>query len=99
MAGPDGPAVQARAHVYITGTVQGVWFREATREQAAQLNVTGWVRNLPDGRVEAVFEGTPFAVDQLVAWCGRGPEKARVRHVDARREEATGEFEAFSVLR
>jgi acylphosphatase len=88
-----------RAHVFITGTVQGVWFREATREQAAQLNVKGYVRNLPDGRVEAVFEGTEFAVDSLVAWCQRGPERARVRHVDAAEEPATGEFETFQVLR
>lgn len=88
-----------RAHVFVTGTVQGVWFREATRKEATQLNVTGWVRNLPDGRVEAVFEGTEFAVDALVAWCQRGPERARVRHVDALEETPTGEFAGFTVQR
>jgi acylphosphatase len=90
---------QARAHVFVTGTVQGVWFRESARAQAVQLNVTGWVRNLPDGRVEAVFEGTPYAVATLVAWCRQGPERARVRHVDVVDEEATGEFPSFTVLR
>ena len=87
-----------RAHVFVTGTVQGVWFREATRAKARELNVKGWVRNLPDGRVEAVFEGTPFAVDSLVTWCSQGPEGARVRHVDASEEPAEG-LEAFNVLR
>lgn len=88
-----------RLRVFITGTVQGVWFRESARQQAAGLNVTGWVRNLPDGRVEAVFEGNEFAVRQMVAWCRTGPERARVRHVDVVEEPATGEFADFRVLR
>jgi acylphosphatase len=91
--------VAVRAHVFVTGTVQGVYFREATRAKAKELNVTGWVRNLPDGRVEAVFEGTDFAVQAMVDWCARGPERAKVRHVDAQHEPATGAFDAFDVRR
>lgn len=88
-----------RAHLFVTGTVQGVWFRESLRREALQLNVKGWVRNLPDGRVEAVLEGTAFAVDSLVSWCQVGPDRARVRHVEAERSVATGEFDSFLVLR
>ncbi|MCA1819399.1 MAG: acylphosphatase [Thermoplasmatota archaeon] len=89
-----------RAHVYVTGTVQGVWFRESARTQASQLNVTGWIRNLPDGRVEAVFEGTPFAVDALVAWCRLGPGRAKVRHVDVNESDVeSAEAATFEVRR
>ena len=87
-----------RVHVWVTGTVQGVWFRESTRREAESYNVRGWVRNLPDGRVEAAFEGEDFAVDTLVRWCHRGPDRASVRHVDAVEEPVVGD-EAFQVLR
>lgn len=80
-----------RMHCFITGDVQGVYFRASTRAEAGKYNVVGWVRNLPDGRVEAVFEGTPFAVDTMVTWCQTGPAGARVRHVDAREEPVIGE--------
>jgi len=73
---------RARAHVWVSGRVQGVWFRESCREEAVVRGVTGWVRNLADGRVEAVFEGEPAAVDALVAWCRQGPPRARVRDVE-----------------
>lgn len=88
-----------RAHIFVTGTVQGVWFRESAKQLATQLNLTGWVQNLPDGRVEAVVEGTDFAVKAMVAWCHRGPDRAVVRHVDARLEAASGEFSQFDVRR
>ena len=67
-----------RFHVLVRGLVQGVWFRESTRHEATRLGVCGWVRNLPDGRVEAVFEGTPAAVEAMLAWAERGPVHARV---------------------
>jgi acylphosphatase len=98
MVGGRSLAVK-RLHLYITGAVQGVMFRESTRKQAEQYNVKGWVRNLPDGRVEAVLEGTPFAVDAVAEWCHHGPERAKVRHVEAKEEATTGEFEGFKVLR
>jgi acylphosphatase len=73
-----------------------VWFRESCREQAVAAGVTGWVRNLSDGRVEAVLEGPEAAVDRVVQWCGHGPARARVDHVDTTVEEPVGEI-AFRV--
>ena len=67
-----------RVHVTITGMVQGVFFRAKTRNEAIRNNVSGWVRNLPDGRVEAVFEGKPEDVDRVVGWCRIGPSLAAV---------------------
>jgi len=79
MAG-DPASVVAR-HVLVAGRVQGVWFRDTCCEHARNLGVAGWVRNLADGRVEAVFEGPPGAVDRMVAWCHEGPGRARVDEV------------------
>ena len=70
-----------RVRVVITGRVQGVWFRDSCREQARAEHVGGWVRNRSDGAVEAEFEGSPAAVDRMVAWCGHGPPRARVDDV------------------
>ena len=92
------PAVK-RVHLWVSGLVQGVYFRESTRQEADRWQVKGWVRNLHDGRVEALLEGPADAVDQLVAWCRRGPERAKVEHVDERDEPATGEFRSFQVRR
>lgn len=88
-----------RCHVHITGKVQGVWFRESTRQEADRLGVKGWVQNLPDGRVEGVFEGPDEAVDALVTWCHTGPSNARVDQVQVDAQDATGEFTQFQVLR
>ena len=79
-----------RRRVVVSGRVQGVAFRAATRAQARAGAVAGWVRNLADGRVEAVFEGDPVAVDALVAWCREGPSFARVDRVDVRDEVPEG---------
>jgi acylphosphatase len=67
-----------RAHVYVSGRVQGVFFRAWTTDHARRLGLGGWVRNLFDGRVEAVFEGPADLVDQMVDWCREGPNHARV---------------------
>lgn len=94
------PLIGAQAHesgerrrerVLVEGRVQGVWFRESTREEAERLGVRGWVRNLADGRVEAVFEGEPAAVEAMVAWTRHGPERAHVTDVRVEREEPQGE--------
>jgi acylphosphatase len=77
--------------VIVSGRVQGVGFRYATMGRARSRDVAGHVRNLPDGTVEAVFEGAPDAVDALVAWCGRGPAGARVDDVKVELETPTGE--------
>jgi acylphosphatase len=79
-----------RRRLVVTGRVQGVFFRESCRAEAARLGVTGWVRNHKDGSVEAVFEGAPPAVDAAVAWCHRGPPLARVDHVDVTDETPEG---------
>jgi acylphosphatase len=79
-----------RKHVLISGLVQGVFFRDTCRRIAIDSGVGGWVRNLPDGRVEAVFEGPSDRVDALVAWARRGPRGAVVRAVDVRVEQPQG---------
>jgi acylphosphatase len=71
-----------RARILVTGVVQGVYFRESTRRAALEMGVAGWVRNLPDRRVEAVFEGEPEAVDGMVAWAHIGPTHAVVESLE-----------------
>jgi len=80
-----------RTRVFVTGRVQGVWFRESCREQAVAVGVSGWVRNLADGRVEAVLEGPPAAVERVVQWCRQGPRQARVDAVESHVEPPVGE--------
>jgi acylphosphatase len=84
-----------RRRVWVSGRVQGVAFRAAARRQARAAGVGGWVRNLADGRVEAVFEGAPGAVDSMLAWCREGPSHARVERVEVREEppEGAADFE------
>lgn len=89
--------MMVRAHVFVSGRVQGVLFRSETRYEASRRKVGGWVRNLPDGRVEAVFEGEEKDVRALVEFCRRGPSGARVTKVDISWEEYTGGFRGFQV--
>lgn len=72
-----------RLHVFVSGRVQGVFFRDSTQKRALELGLAGWVRNLGDGRVEAVFEGPREAVETMARWCHRGPPTARVEDVEA----------------
>lgn len=72
----------ARALAHITGRVQGVFYRQSTCETAARLGLTGWVRNLPDGSVEALFEGPQATVEQALCWCRQGPPRATVTAVE-----------------
>jgi acylphosphatase len=81
----------ARAHVMVTGRVQGVFFRASTSDVAQGLGLRGWVRNLPQGGVEAVFEGERKKVEEALAWCRTGPPGARVAHCDVIWEEPRGE--------
>jgi acylphosphatase len=90
-------AVNARAHLFVSGWVQGVSFRGYTRRCAQELALTGWVRNLYDGRVEAVVEGPRNAVEALIAKVRRGPSGARVEAVDVVWEEPRGEFTDFRI--
>ena len=80
-----------RRHVWISGRVQGVWFRQHTQRAAARYGLSGWVRNLPDGREEAVFEGPEASMTRMLAWCYRGPETAEVSDVSVAEEIPLGE--------
>lgn len=93
-----GVTDRTRAHVYVTGRVQGVYFRATTREAARERGVEGWVRNLEDGRVEAVFEGPESAVQSMVAFCHEGSQAADVSGVDVTDEEPRGE-DGFRIRR
>ena len=88
MTGEEVPAVRRR--VEVSGRVQGVFFREGTRRLASEHGVSGWVRNRPDGTVEAVFEGSPDAVAALVAWARAGPRHARVTGCEVHDEPVEG---------
>ena len=90
--------MRTRAHVFVSGDVQGVGFRWYTREEAMRRRLAGWVRNLPDGRVEAAFEGEAEDVGSMLAWCRRGPQWARVERVEASDEPPAGEV-GFRILR
>lgn len=92
-----GKTENLRAHVVIHGLVQGVYFRTSTRDEAVRLEVRGWVRNLPDGTVEALFEGGKKQVEEMVGWCYKGPPGASVIKVDLKWESYKGEFGHFDV--
>ena len=79
-----------RAQVFVSGIVQGVGYRFTTLEQANQLGVSGWVRNLPDDRVEAVFEGPKADVEEIIRWCHKGPPAAVVKNVEVEYEKPEG---------
>jgi len=89
--------LKVRAHVYVGGRVQGVFFRSEIQDEAVKRNVTGWVKNLPDGRVEAVFEGEKENVEKVIEFCKKGPPGARVTKVDVHWQNFTGEFENFVI--
>ena len=87
-----------RIHVYISGRVQGVFFRAETQRTAVNLKLTGWVRNMEDGRVEALFEGEDADVDKMLIWCHTGPPHARVNHVGVIEESYTGNLRDFKII-
>lgn len=88
---------RVRAHVQIEGRVQGVCFRMETQRAAHKRNLTGWVKNLPDGRVEAVFEGNDSDVKSMLRWCETGPSLARVNRVALDWETCSEAFDAFRI--
>lgn len=87
-----------RAHVFISGEVQGVGFRFHTRIKARNLGLRGFVRNLDSGEVEVVFEGEEDKVKEMVEWCKKGPDSALVKDVRVDFEDYSGEFEGFESL-
>ncbi len=88
---------KVRAHLWIYGIVQGVFFRSTMRAVATEYGVTGWVRNLPDGSVEAVLEGEKEDVEKVIEWAHRGPPAAVVERVVVKWEEYKGEFNRFEI--
>jgi len=89
--------VLKQIHIFVTGRVQGVFFRQSTRVMAIKNNVNGWVRNLDDGRVEIVAKGEESNVNTLANWCKTGPANSRVDEFELSEENSTGEFENFEV--
>ncbi len=90
--------MKTRAHLIISGEVQGVMFRQETKRRALNLNVKGWVRNRNDGTVEAVFEGEEQNVESMITFCKRGPPRAIVTDVKVELEKYVDEFDRFSVV-
>lgn len=88
---------KSRAHVFVSGRVQGVYFRQNTKQVAIRHGVTGWVRNLTDSRVEAIFEGNEMDVNEVIEWCYVGPPKAKVDDVNVKFEKYSGEFSDFNI--
>jgi acylphosphatase len=88
-----------RVHLRIRGRVQGVYFRASTVYEAQNLGLTGWVKNCPDGSVEAIAEGCRDKVEELIAWCRRGPSGARVENVAVDWQAAAYEFLTFQIKR
>lgn len=87
-----------RAHVLISGRVQGVFFRAWVKQRAEGLGLVGWVRNTPEGKVEAVFDGNKEKIEEMIKLCHQGPLLAKVEKVEVRWDQATGEFEEFSMI-
>ena len=87
-----------RVHIFIKGWVQGIFFRAKTRKKAQEIGIFGWVRNLPDGRVETVCEGEKTKVEKMIEWLKKGPAFARVDNVEIIWEKFQEEFNDFSVL-
>jgi acylphosphatase len=88
---------KSRAHILVSGKVQGVYFRQNTLIVATEHGVMGWVRNLPDGRVEAILEGEQENVSKVIKWCHRGPPEARVDDLNVKYEKYIGEFRDFTI--
>lgn len=90
---------KVRAHIYVSGRVQGVFFRSSTRGEALRLEIAGWVRNLNDGRVEGLFEGDSNKVNQIIEFCHKGPSSAIVERVEVFWEKYIGNIKDFRIIR
>lgn len=90
--------MKTRVHVIISGKVQGVWYRASTKQKADELGIFGWVRNMADGNVEAVFEGEKESLDEMIAWCWIGPGRAQVSDIKMVPLKSDEVFSGFVVL-
>jgi len=86
-----------RVHIFVSGLVQGVFYRQSTKEKAEELGLTGWVRNLPDGRVEIVAEGEEKKIKELIDWAKKGPPLAKVRDLEVDFEDYKNQFSEFRI--
>ncbi|MCX9082691.1 MAG: acylphosphatase [Candidatus Methanoperedens sp.] len=91
--------MNVRVHVFVSGKVQGVFFRSSTKDMAQELGLSGWVKNLADGRVEALFEGKKDVVEKMLEWCKSGPEFSKVTGLEIITEDYQGEFSGFLLKR
>ena len=91
-------AEKARVHIFVSGRVQGVFFRLAAKKKADKLGLTGWVKNLADGKVEAVFEGDKDKIEEMLQWAKRGPFLAKVENLEIIRDDYTGGFTNFKII-
>ncbi|MFP4081442.1 MAG: acylphosphatase [Candidatus Aminicenantes bacterium] len=89
--------MEARAHIFVSGRVQGVFFRDHTQRWASSLQITGWVRNLRDGRVEVVAEGDREKINSLIGKLKKGPPSSYVENVEVNWEDYKGEFDGFRI--
>lgn len=88
---------KTRVHIFVSGLVQGVFFRHFTKKTADRLNLKGWVRNLDDGRVEILAEGDEEGIKELIRWAKKGSPASRVENIEAEYEDYKGEFNSFEV--
>lgn len=88
-----------RVHIFVSGKVQGVYYRQNTLQKAQELGIFGWVRNLSDGRVESVMEGSRAGIDKMLAWCKEGPLGAKVEEVKFIDEPYKNEFSTFDIIK
>ena len=89
--------MKVRCHIFVSGRVQGVFFRATTKEMAEIIGVTGWVRNTENGKVEVMVEGEKEKVEQLIKWLRKGPPLAKVEKLDIEWQQYKGEFEDFKI--
>ncbi len=96
----EAPGLEQEAlHIWVTGKVQGVYFRASTAKKALKLNLAGWVKNLPDGRVELLAQGDSYSLNQLLLWCQKGPVLAKVSNIERKLATFDQEITGFEVLR
>jgi len=88
-----------QVHIFVSGTVQGVFYRHNARKKAKELGIKGWVRNLYDGRVEVTAEGEEEDLKKFIEWCKKGPELAFVENIEVEWNDYKGKYEDFSVVR
>ena len=89
--------MKSRAHIFISGKVQGVFFRENTRKKAAEFGLSGFVRNLSNGKVEAIFEGEKEKIEKIIQWIKKEPETAQIENIEIDWQNYQGEFENFEI--